>query len=400
MASYNYKALNDDGQIITGTLTANSREEVAAKLVQQRATLLSLKEGRDKNKVRIHFKAKVKKHSLFLFTQHLQFLLRAGLPLLDSIELLLEQTADENFKTILKNICQDIKDGSSFSRALAKYPHIFSELYTNSIHVGEISGTLNEVLLSILDHLEDEIKFAKNIKKAVRYPLLVMGALIIAFIIFITFVIPKFVPIFEKSSAELPLPTRMLLLCNDIFTNYGIFVLIFLAITVISLFSFYNTNKGRYLIDQYLLKIPIYGNLLRKFSILRFSSTLALLNSNGIPLVNAIETATRVESNSVYKQEINSIRDFVEKGGSIAGALQKSDLFPKLMIQIVSVGEMTGSLDEMLKNVAQFNNAEIEHTIENLTALIEPIITVILGVLVLFLALAIFLPMWDMFKFV
>jgi type II secretory pathway component PulF len=400
MTSYNYKALNHNGEIITGRLTANSRDEVAAKFAQQNATLLSLKKYKDKNKVQVYFKAKVKKHTLLLFTRHLQFLLKSGLPLLDAIELLVDQTADENFKTILRNICQDIKDGSSFSKALAKYPHIFSELYSNSIHVGEMSGTLDEVLLSILDHIEDEIKFEKNIKKATRYPLLVMGALLIAFIIFITVVIPKFVPIFEKGGTELPLPTRMLLLINDIFTNYGIFALIILAILVIALFSFYRTSKGRYVIDQYLLKVPIYGNLLKKFSILRFSSTLALLNSNGIPLVTAMATATRIESNQVYKQEISSMRDFVEKGGSIAGALKKSDLFPKLMIQIVSVGEMTGSLDDMLNNVAEFNNAEIEHTIENLTSLIEPIITVILAIVVLFLALAIFLPMWDMFKFV
>jgi len=224
----------------------------------------------------------------------------------------------------------------------------------------------------------------------------VIAALIMAFVVFISYVIPNFAPIFEKSGKELPLPTRMILLMSDLFNSYGIVMLIVLVLAGLAFYGYYRSEKGKYMIHYYLLKLPFLGDLLKKVSSQRFSRTIAILIGQGIPLVQAMNTAIKTESNRVFKEKIEKIQEKVESGQSIATAMDTTNLFPKMMVHLVSVGELTGTLEQMMENVAEFTESDIAGTVENLTSLIEPVITIVLAVMVLFLALSIFLPMWNM----
>lgn len=399
MSNFSYRALNKSGELVTGNLEVGSKEDAAAELAKLKYTPLSINKKKSSLNFDFYLKATVKPNTLLIFTKQLYSLIKAGVPLLDSIVSLQEQTEDENLQKVLKEIAADIEAGNTFSKALKNHPRVFSVLYTNSVQVGEITGNLDSVLKEICMFLADDIKMKQNIKKAIRYPIMVFIALILAFVVFITFVIPKFVPIFEKSGQDLPAPTLIILGISNLVTSFWIPILGLIGLIIFGFIAFYNTPRGKYLTHYYLLKIPIYGELLKKISLQRFSRTLALLNKSGIPLVQSMETGRNVETNSVYKEEIGNILNDIEKGISISGSMRKSKYFPPLMIHMISVGEKSGTLDDMLFDVSDFNNTEIEHMIQNLTSLIEPIVTVVLGVMVLFLALSIFLPMWNMLSF-
>jgi type II secretory pathway component PulF len=397
MAQFAYKALNHEGQVTTGVVEAPSREQVAKKLLNMQLTPLSIdKSSRIVKKMSMSRNVKIKTHALIIFTRQMRLLLKAGVPLLECLKSLGAQVTNENWKKVLDSIGKDVEFGISFSQSLKKYPKIFSDLYVNSVQVGEISGTLEGILQNLEKSLEEEMKLMDNIKKATRMPMIVFVAIIIAVIVFITYVIPKFTPIFEMSGQDLPIPTRIIMGISDAFTSYWYLILGIAGGAFFSLTAFYKTKKGKYIIQNFLINMPIYGELLQKISVQRFSTTLALLSRSGIPLVEAIDTARRNETNSVYERAIAQMRELVEKGQTIANAMKRFKLFPPIMINMVFIGEKSGALDEMLENVADFNSYEIERTVQNLTSLIEPVVTVFLGIMVLILALSIFLPMWNM----
>ena len=399
MAQFSYRALNKAGELVVGNLEAGSKEEAASKLSKLNYTPLTMEKKGGMFQLNFALKAAVKPSVILIFNKQLQSLIKAGVPLLEALHSLKEQTNDESLQKVLKSVTAEIEMGSSFSNALKKHPNVFSTLYTNSISIGEVSGNLDAVLEEITLFMADDIEMNKNIKKATRYPTMVIIALILAFVVFITFVIPKFIPIFEKSGQDLPTPTLIILGISEVVTGYWLPLIGAIGLGILGFIAFFNTPKGKFLTHYYLLELPIYGQLLRKISIQRFSRTLALLNKSGIPLVQAMEIGEKVETNVVYKEEISKIQQHIEKGVSVAGAMKKSKYFPVLMVHMIAVGEKSGTLDAMLYDVAEFNNSEINQMVDNLTALIEPIVTVFLGIMVLILALSIFLPMWNMLSF-
>ncbi len=396
MIKFSYKAFDISGEIKSGRLEANSKDDALNLLNQKQLTLVSLKQEGALKKENHKKIRRVKPKSVLIFTRQILALIRAGIPLVDSIDLLVGQSSDENMQEILKMLSSHVREGQSFSDSLRQFPHIFSELYINSIQVGEVSGNLEQVLQSLVSQLENDMKMAKDLRKALSYPAFVIAALIMAFVVFISYVIPNFAPIFEKSGKELPLPTRMILLMSDLFNSYGIVMLIVLVLAGLAFYGYYRSEKGKYMIHYYLLKLPFLGDLLKKVSSQRFSRTIAILIGQGIPLVQAMNTAIKTESNRVFKEKIEKIQEKVESGQSIATAMDTTNLFPKMMVHLVSVGELTGTLEQMMENVAEFTESDIAGTVENLTSLIEPVITIVLAVMVLFLALSIFLPMWNM----
>lgn len=400
MAQFSYRALNKAGELVTGNIEADNKKDASSKLSRLNFTPLNVEKKSKLINFDFSVKPKVKPENVIVFTRQLQSLLKAGVPLLDAIKALSEQSADEDLLKVLQAISGELEMGNSFSYALKKHPKVFSELYVNTISIGESTGNLDEILADLYVFLEDDLKLRKDIKKATRYPILVISALILAFFVFIIFVIPKFTPIFEKSGEELPLPTQIILGISDVMSAYWFIIIIVVIATVVLFTSFYRTPKGKFIIDLYLLKIPIYGTLLQKISIQRFSKTLAILSRAGIPLVQAIEIAVKIETNAVYVKEINNVHDLIEKGMGVGAAMKRSKFFPNLMVHMVLIGEKSGALDEMLMNVADFNNSEIKSSVDNLTAMIEPIVTVFLGIMVLILALSIFLPMWNMLSFI
>ncbi len=342
----------------------------------------------------------MKTKTLILFTKQLHTLLVAGIPIISSLNAIKEQTSDPYFKQIVEAIMSDIEQGSRFSDALAQFPQIFPNLYINSVKVGEVSGTLEDTLNYLYTYLEEEETIRKNVKKALRYPVMVILGLISAFFIFVTIVIPNFIPIFEMSEKELPLPTKMLLGTYYVISNYGILILIAFVAIITALILYIRTPRGRFQFDLFLLKIPILGELLRNVNISRFAKIFYTMNKTGIPVIQSLEILRDTIENAVFRKEISTILERIKEGESIANSLKRSPFFRTFVVEMISIGEKSGSLDDMLFNVSSYYDREVSEKVANMTSLIEPIITVALGGMVLLLALAIFLPMWDLMSLV
>jgi MSHA biogenesis protein MshG len=344
--------------------------------------------------------AKVKLSELIVFTRQFATLFSAGVPIGIVLERLSEQTVSIKLKDAVSIIKNDVNSGMSLSEAFSKHKDIFSALYINMLKVGEESGTLDIVLDRLASILETELDTRNKIKTATRYPKMVVSAIIIAFTIIITFVIPKFVSLFSHFGAKLPLPTRILIGINYVFHHYWWIVVLGVVGAVFVYKEYRKTQNGRYATDKYVLKIPIIGPLVHKIYVSRMVRILGLLYKSGIAIVDALEIVSNVTGNVIAKQAVSEIKKDVEGGATISVPFAKSSFFPNVVSDMVAVGEETGRLDEMLFKAADYYDEEIDYTIKNLSQAIEPILLVFIAGMVLILALGVFLPMWDMIKVV
>ncbi len=395
MPNFSYKAVNPEGQTIESVLMAPSKSEVKRQLSEMKMVVVSVKEIKSAKKTD-QFKLVVKESVVLHFTKQLYTLLKAGVPIIASLKALKEQSPEEGFKSIIDNIIQDVEGGSKLSDAFAQFPKIFPPIYINSLKIGEISGTLEDTLLYLHEFLSEDSRMKKEVKKAFRYPAMVFLGIIGAFIVFTTSVIPNFVPMFEAAHTELPLPTRMLIAANDLIANYGLLLLIVIIAIIVAIVLYIRTPKGGYNFDYFLLKLPIIGDFVRKVNVSRFAKLFFTMNKTGINITRAFEIMQQTMENKVYYKEIGLIADKISKGEEIAVSLEQSPYFTSLLVEMVSIGEKSGSLDEMLYSVSEYYNREVSETVANMTSLIEPIVTIFLGGMILILALAMFLPMWDM----
>jgi len=395
MPNYEYKALNPEGRTLTSVLMAPDLNDVKRQLQDMQMVVISIKEIKS-SKTTDHFKLNVKESLVLHFTKQVYTLLKAGVPIVSSLRALREQMQDEGFKQIIETIQQDIEGGSKLSDALSQFPKVFPSIYINSVRVGEISGTLEETLLYIHDYLETDSKMRKDVKKAFRYPMFVMIGLIGAFVVFTTTVIPSFIPMFESLGAELPLPTRILVFLHDVIANYGLIILVVIIASVTGIIMAIRTPKGKFKFDSLLLNLPIMGPFVQKVNVSRFAKLFFTMNKTGINITKAFDIMQQTMDNRVYHQELGLIAEKISKGEKIADSIAQSPYFTSLLVEMVAIGEKSGSLDDMLYSVSEYYNREVADTVENMTALIEPVITVLLGGMILVLALAMFLPMWDM----
>ncbi len=395
MPNFKYKAYNADGKLIESTVLASSEEEVIKQLDGLNMVPVSIEKIESKEKKK-KIKITVKDDAVLLFTKQLSTMLRSGIPMLLALKTVRDQTKDEHFKSVIDTIRRDIEQGSKFSDALSQFPKIFSNIYVNAIRVGEISGTLEDSLQYMYQYIEQDIKMRSDVKKAFRYPLFVIIGLIGAFFVFVTTVIPNFIPLFQGTGHALPLPTRILLGIYNLLTTYGIYTVIVL-ILIIGLSIYYiRKPKVRYWLDEHLLKLPILGTFLHKVIIARMARLFYTLNRTGVNITDTLAVIQQSLGSMFYSKVIERLNDSVKKGESLAEGMKKIGIFPELLIDMVSIGEKSGTLDDMLLSVSNFYEDEVSEMVENISSLIEPIITVVLGGMVLLLALALFLPMWEM----
>lgn len=396
MPNFRYKAINQEGKMVESVLLAPNQKSVIAQLQKLSMTPVSIALEKEKSAIKNTSSVKLDVKTVVMFTKQLQTLLKAGIPIVTCLNVIKEQSESENFEQVITAIAKDIEGGSKLSDALAEFPKAFPELYINSIKVGEISGTLEDTLIQLANFLEEDERIKKAVKKALRYPVMVIVALIVAFFLFVTMIIPNFLPIFEMSGAELPLPTKILMGIYYALTDYGIFVLLLLGILAGVGVMWYRSPQGPFQLDSLKLKIPVMGELIRKVNISRFAKLFYTMNSTGIPITKTFTIIHQTLDNLVFRKEVEKIQGLLVKGSDIASALKQSPYFTKLLVIMISIGEQSGSLDEMLGNVSEYYYQEVNDTVDNLTSMIEPIVTVVLGGMMLFLALAVFLPMWDM----
>ncbi|MBD3223590.1 MAG: hypothetical protein GF313_02605 [Caldithrix sp.] len=395
MPNYKYKAINQSGETIESVLLASDEQDLQMQLQGLDMVLISAQPEKSK-KSTSSYKSKVKGTVLTQFTKQLYTLLKAGLPIVSSINALKEQASDESFGHVLEQISSDIEQGSKFSDAINNFPKIFPPIFINTVRVGEESGTLEESLKYLYDYLEEDARMKEQVKKAFRYPTFVLIGIIGAFIVFMTTVIPNFIPMFESSGKELPLPTKIMIGLYDVIIAYGFYILLILLAIIVGIVAYIRTPSGRFQFDNILLKLPIIGDFVQKVNTSRFAMLFYTMNRTGISVTKAFEIMQKTMGNMVFNKELKKTADNIMAGEGIASSLKKSPLFTSLLVEMVSIGEASGALDEMLSSVSSYYDQEVTDAVNNMTAYIEPVVTVVLGGMILLLALALFLPMWDM----
>ena len=339
---------------------------------------------------------KVKLEEIIVFSQQLSTLYKAGLPLLSGLKGLRDQTLNQRFKEILEEIRLQTEGGNTLSGAMSNYPDAFSVVYLNIIRAGETSGKLGESLDRFVTLADRELRSRQKVKEATRYPKIIIFSVIIAFVVLLAFVIPRFAQVFAQFKTTLPLPTRIMIGVNNLFQNYWYLIIPAFLFPPILLKRYIQTEKGRVFWDRLKTRIPGFGRLFVIAALSRFAHTFVMLNKSGIPILQTLEITSTTINNVVISQSIEEIGRQVREGSSLADAMRESGRFTPLVIQMVGVGETTGTLDEMLIRITEYYDIELENAIKKMTTYIEPALTLFMGIVVLFLALAVFLPWWNM----
>jgi len=400
MNTFKYKARDKFGNLVSGVVDAESEDALFIQLEQKDYVTVEISPAKRKGKSRkflARFKReKVKFSDLNIFTRLLFTLQNAGLPLLSSLNAIGEQTLNKTFKEMIGKITTDVEEGSKLSSSLEKHPHVFNDLYTNMIHSGEISGKLPDVLerLAVLGEHEEVVRM--RIKSAMRYPIIVVSSIIIAFLILIAFVVPRYESLFSTYDAKLPLPTVILLGINYAITKFWWLTIIAISACAFLFHKIIRTEKGMLLWNTFQLKIPVFGPLLLKLFMSRFCRITGTLMSSGVPILQILNLSSKSIDNVIVSGAIQGIRESVNAGKGMTGPMKTCALFPPIVTQMVSAGEETGKLDTLLIHVADYYDDQIDYTINNLVTLIEPFLIIVMGGAVLLVALGIFMPMWNL----
>ena len=339
---------------------------------------------------------KMRSKELPAFSRQLSAMLLAGMPLIQCLDALEDQTSDKNFKILITGLRNYLQAGASFSEALSHYPTVFDTLYINMIKAGESGGQLGETAARLADFLEDAAKLSRKVKSAMSYPVIVLCIALGIATGMILFIVPVFSEMFTGFNAKLPAPTQFLVNLSGVMRKYGIIVLAIIIAAIVLIRKWKNTPAGAYQMARLMLQLPVIGELNRKVATSRFARTFAQLLQSGVPILKAMEIVSGATGNRVFEQVVLEARDTVEKGEPLSTALIKHSCFPRLLVHMMAAGEKTGKIDEMMQNIADFYDSEIEAMLDGLTALIEPILMVFLGVVIGGIVISMFLPIFKM----
>lgn len=401
MPLFGYKVRSQQGSVLTGTMEAGEQRMVVDRLRRQRFIVLEIGEIK-KNALKdvldsINFlKKRVRQKDLVLFSRQLSTLIGAGVPIVQGLTILVNQIDNPAFKEVISSVREDIESGTSITEALNRHPTVFSELYVNMVRSGELGGILDVILERLSGYLEAAARLRGKIKSAMFYPAviaLVAGG-ITTFLMIV--VVPAFVKIFEQAGAQLPLPTRMLLMVSNFLRHYIIFLIIGLIVFVVGLRQYYKTEAGSMRIDRLLLRLPIFGTLLRKIAVAKFTRTFGTLVKSGVPILQALDTVAKTSGNRVIEKAILAAKESIREGERISEPLKASGTFPPMVIQMISVGEETGNLDAMLSKIAEFYEQEVDAAVSGLTSMIEPVVVVFMGIIIGAIAVSMYMPMFQL----
>lgn len=396
MAEFIYKSRDLQGQEHSGEVQAPDVHSAAMLLRKKGLIVISVKlKGVLSIKFLDKFLNRVSFSDLVVITRQLATMVSSGLVLSEAIDILEEQQTNKTLKKALEEVSQDIKGGITLAQAFGRHPNIFPRLYVNLVKSGEASGKLDQVLLQMADGLEKQREFQARVRGAMIYPAVVLGMMIVVIIIMMVFVIPKLVALYQQSTIELPLPTKILITTSNLFVNFWWLGLILIVGGSIGLNRWSKTPNGNLFLGKLILKLPIVGKVVSNVTLTNFNRTFGLLTSAGIPLLESIGIVTDLTDNPVFRKALKESYLGVEKGLPFSSLLTAS-IFPKIIPQMVKVGEETGKVDEIFFKLAEYFESESDHLIKNLTVAIEPIVLIILGIGVAFLVLSIILPIYKL----
>jgi type II secretory pathway component PulF len=399
MPLYRYRARDKDGALYTGTMEATRKDGVADQLSGMGRIPVMIEEQAQARLSEVDLGAlfsRVRPQDLIIFSRQLSTLMSAGIPFIQSLVTIERQTENPRLKASISQIKRDVEGGSSFSDALARQPKIFNKLYVSMVRAGETAGILDDILSRLALLAEHEADTRARVKAAVRYPLIVVIAISAAFAFLVTFVIPKFAAIFAQFKTDLPLPTRVLININYVVQHYWYLVMISIVLIVWGVIWYVGTPAGRWEWDGLKLKLPVFGVLFQKVALSRFSRIFGAMQKSGISMMLTLEIAGETVGNVVIARAVDNMSISIRDGKGLTAPMESSGLFPPLVIQMMSVGEETGQLDTMLNKVSDYYDMDVEYTLRNLSTMIEPVLLLFVGGMVLFLALGIFLPMWNL----
>ena len=391
MPIYTYQAKKGPGKVLEGQIEAANREEAIANINSQGLFIVSLEEKSPSRKGSF----KVPARHLMDFTHQLSTLINSGSPLLTSLNTLASQTEQESLKPILDDVISQVKDGHDFSYALNKYPRVFPQLYISLVQIGETSGTLGDNLRRLAEFLEEEMEFKANIISVLTYPALIFFVGIATILTLLKFVIPKLVNIFEELGQVLPLPTLFLIRISDIFSRFGILIILFLAGLFFAGRKYLRDPRNKLRWDRMKLKIPLVGSLLKKMEICHMARTLHTLFSNGVSIDSSLRVASRTVSNSFIREEVVNMEKEITEGSSLAEAMKSSGIFSPAFINVITVGEDSGQLASVLSNLAVDYSKDINRSLKRLINLLEPALILGVGMVVGFVVLSMLLPIFQ-----
>src|ERR1043166_6868285 len=393
MPTFTYTARAINGELKSATIEAKSRDDVLAELKKLRLNLVKIDEGTAQKKKR---GGAIKMRDIVIFTRQFSPMINSGLPLVQALDILGHPSENPALKDVTRQVVFDVESGNTVADALRKHPKAFSELYVNMVAAGEAGGILDTILMRLAVFMEKNDALVRKVKGAMIYPGVIMSVAAIAITVLLVFVIPTFQSMFESAGIALPLPTRIVIAMSKFLKGYWWAVGggIFGAVTLLK--RYYKTSDGQLAIDRLMLKAPVLGDVLRKSAVSRFTRTLGTLISSGVSILDGLEITAKTSGNSVIQDAIMESRSSLAGGETIAAPLKKSQVFPPMVISMISVGEQTGGLDEMLTKIADFYDEEVDAAVGGLLAMMEPLMIVFLGVVVGGMVVAMYLPIFDM----
>lgn len=392
---FKYLAKDKNGRLEKGVFEAKDTEEAALLLHQKGLFAVDIRAA-SKNKFGGGMFEKVTNSDKIVFTEQISVMIGAGISIIDCLDALKEESSNKKFQSEIQKIIIDIKGGSTLSNALKKFPKTFSPIYVNMVASGEQSGKLEVVFKRLAIQLQKEYELNRKIRGALTYPIFVLFTLIIVMVLILTFVIPQLKVIFDDAGVKLPVLTRSIIGLSEILKKFGLYILIVLAVGGFFLAKYRKTPNGKKVFDRLMLKIPVFGLLLKKSYMARFTRTFASLISSGLPLVDALETAGQTIGNSLYEAEIDKIASDVKSGLTLSDTFKKSSLIPKMVGQLASVGEKSGNIDQVFNTLADFFDRDVESITANLSVMLEPILMVFMGTAIGIVIIAILQPIYGL----
>lgn len=397
MPVYKWVAETKKGKILKGELEAADERIAQLQLKRRNLTIKKIKaKPKDLFENVAFFQPKITAKDVVIFTRQFSTMIDAGLPLVQGLTILAEQTENKTFQNVLKRVTKDVEGGSSLAEALKKHPKVFDALYVNLVAAGEIGGILDTILQRLAAYIEKAEKLKTRIKGAMTYPIIVVAIAVLVIGVILIFVIPVFQEMFSSFGKALPVPTQIVVNMSDFLKGNIHYVIGAFIVFVFAFKKYRNTKKGRKQTDALALKLPVFGNLLKKTAVARFTRTLGTMISSGVPILDALDIVAKTSGNVVLEEIIYEVRSSIAEGQTIAEPLSEADIFPSMVVQMISVGEATGALDTMLNKIADFYDDEVDAAVEALTSMLEPLLMVFLGGAIGGLVIAMYLPIFQM----
>ncbi|HUO52170.1 MAG TPA: type II secretion system F family protein [Gemmatimonadaceae bacterium] len=391
MPTFAYTARTLSGELKNATMEASSRDDVVAQLRKQKLIVVKVDEEQKKKKG-----GKIKTRDIVIFTRQFSTMINSGLPLVQALDILSKQSENPALQEVTRQVVYDVESGHTVADALRRHPKAFTDLYVNMVAAGEAGGILDTILMRLATFLEKNDALIGKVKSAMIYPVVIMSVAFIAIVVLLIFVIPVFQNMFASVNMSLPLPTRVVIALSELVKGYWWAFLAGGFALQYSIKKYYATKEGQLKIDRLMLNFPVIGDMLRKSAVSRFTRTLGTLISSGVSILDGLEITAKTAGNRVIHDAIMDSRASIAGGDTISAPLQKSNVFPPMVISMIAVGEQTGGLDEMLTKIADFYDTEVDTAVGGLLSLMEPVMIVFLGVIVGGMVVAMYLPIFDM----